>query len=143
MRIWSIHPKYLDTKGLIALWRETLLAQNVLMGQTKGYTHHPQLLRFKAQKKPLEYIGSYLHHVYLEAQTRGYNFDNSKILHQLPSRFAKIPVTTGQIQYETQHLRNKIKKRDPKFLPPMRSLPLQLHPLFREVAGGIEEWEIL
>jgi hypothetical protein len=22
MRVWSIHPKYLDTRGLLALWRE-------------------------------------------------------------------------------------------------------------------------
>jgi hypothetical protein len=30
MRIWSLHPKYLDSKGLVALWRESLLAKNVL-----------------------------------------------------------------------------------------------------------------
>lgn len=37
MRLWSIHPRYLDTKGLVALWRETLLlAQAVLFGNTKG-----------------------------------------------------------------------------------------------------------
>ena len=37
MRLWSIHPKYLGTKGLVALWREALLAQKVLQGNTKGY----------------------------------------------------------------------------------------------------------
>lgn len=47
MRIWSLHPKYLDTKGLVALWRETLLAQHVLSGKTKRYKNHPQLARFK------------------------------------------------------------------------------------------------
>ncbi|WP_368086417.1 pyrimidine dimer DNA glycosylase/endonuclease V [Nitrosomonas sp. Nm34] len=26
MRLWSIHPKYLDAKGLLALWREGLQA---------------------------------------------------------------------------------------------------------------------
>lgn len=37
MRIWSLHPSYLDAKGLVALWRETLLAQKVLLGATVGY----------------------------------------------------------------------------------------------------------
>jgi len=30
MRLWTIHPKYLDRQGLLALWREALLAQKVL-----------------------------------------------------------------------------------------------------------------
>ena len=52
MRIWSLHPKYLDTKGLVALWRETLLAKHVLEGKTKGYRNHPQLDRFKKAQNP-------------------------------------------------------------------------------------------
>ncbi|HEU5178767.1 MAG TPA: pyrimidine dimer DNA glycosylase/endonuclease V, partial [Burkholderiales bacterium] len=32
MRLWSLHPKYLDARGLVALWREALLAQAVLRG---------------------------------------------------------------------------------------------------------------
>jgi hypothetical protein len=51
MRIWSIHPKYLDIKGLVALWREALLAKHVLEGRTKGYRNHPQLDRFKLADK--------------------------------------------------------------------------------------------
>lgn len=43
MRLWSLHPQYLDAKGLVALWREGLLAQAVLAGQTRGYKRHPQL----------------------------------------------------------------------------------------------------
>jgi hypothetical protein len=27
MRIWTVHPRYLDPKGLVAAWREALLAQ--------------------------------------------------------------------------------------------------------------------
>lgn len=46
MRIWSVHPSLLDAKGLVACWRETLLAQKVLQGLTKGYKNHPQLDRF-------------------------------------------------------------------------------------------------
>ena len=37
MRLWSLRPKYLDSQGLVALWREGLLAQAVLRGKTRGY----------------------------------------------------------------------------------------------------------
>nr|WP_243687290.1 pyrimidine dimer DNA glycosylase/endonuclease V [Methanobacterium formicicum] len=57
MRLWSLHPKYLDVKGLVALWREGLLARAVLKGKTKGYTNHPQLIRFKNQKKSGSFPG--------------------------------------------------------------------------------------
>jgi hypothetical protein len=36
MRLWTLHPKYLDARGLVALWREALLAQKVLRGATRG-----------------------------------------------------------------------------------------------------------
>nr|WP_253280607.1 pyrimidine dimer DNA glycosylase/endonuclease V [Arcanobacterium phocae] len=51
MRLWSIRPSQLDRAALIAGWREGLLAQKVLAGLTKGYRHHPQLERFRAQDK--------------------------------------------------------------------------------------------
>lgn len=79
MRIWSIHPRYLDRQGLLAVWRETLLAQKVLEGQTRGYTHHPQLTRFRATPDPLVAIGSYLSEIVREATQRGYHFDASKV----------------------------------------------------------------
>ncbi len=46
MRLWLIPPKYLDCKGLVALWREGFLAKKVLSNQTRGYKNYPQLLRF-------------------------------------------------------------------------------------------------
>ena len=79
MRIWSIHPKYLDSGGLVALWREGLLAQHVLDGKTKGYKNHPQLYRFKETDNPSHTINQYLTIVYLEAKDRGYNFNQAKI----------------------------------------------------------------
>ena len=33
MRLWSIAFHYLDAKGLVALWRETLLAQEPLLAE--------------------------------------------------------------------------------------------------------------
>ena len=102
MRIWSIHPKYLDTKGLVALWRETLLAKHVLEGKTKGYRNHPQLDRFKHTDKPIESINEYLATVYNEALTRNYNFDKEKINWNFEPSI--LQVTTGQMEFEKKHL---------------------------------------
>jgi hypothetical protein len=109
MRIWSIHPKYLDTKGLVALWRETLLAKHVLEGKTKGYRNHPQLNRFKQADKPIDSINQYLATVYNEALARNYKFDKEKIDWNFESSVMR--VTTGQIKYEIAHLLNKLKIR--------------------------------
>lgn len=110
MRIWSVHPKYLDTKGLVALWRETLLAKHVLEGRTKGYRNHPQLDRFKESVNPLGRINQYLANVYDEAVDRNYNFDKEKINWDFEN--SVMFVTSGQIQYEKEHLLKKLKVRD-------------------------------
>ena len=142
MRIWSLHPKYLDTKGLVALWRETLLAKHVLEGKTKGYKNHPQLNRFKLSKSPVDAIHYYLKFICKEARSRNYNFDESKV--NLNCKKISIKVTSGQIQYETKHLVNKLKQRDTIKLKEIKSLKtLEPHPMFKIVPGGIEDWEIL
>ena len=110
MRIWSLHPKYLDTKGLVALWRETLLAKKVLENKTKGYKNHPQLGRFKNAKDPLDAINQYLAEVHKEARRRQYNFDREKI--NWDFKKSKLIVTKGQIEFEKNHLLNKLEKRD-------------------------------
>ena len=79
MRLWSIHPTYLDSRGLVALWREALLAQAVLRGLTAGYRAHPQLERFKRARDPVAAVGAYLRTVHDEAAVRGNRFDSSKI----------------------------------------------------------------
>lgn len=142
MRIWSLHPSYLDAKGLVALWRETLLAKHVLEGRTKGYTNHPQLNRFKIAKKPLDCINHYLSEVYNEAVARGYNFDHSKINWKF--RPQSISVTSGQVKYESQHLLRKLKKRDPeKYKALSKRTRFRTHSLFRTKRGKIELWEII
>lgn len=141
MRIWSLHPKYLDGKGLVALWRETLLAKHVLEGKTKGYKNHPQLNRFKRSKHPLDAINFYLSIVLKEAEAREYHFDPKKV-----SSFKKseLTVTKGQMNYEAKHLLKKLKTRDPKRFKELRSLrSFEPHPLFRIKEGGIESWEIV
>ncbi|WP_027964857.1 pyrimidine dimer DNA glycosylase/endonuclease V [Halalkalibacillus halophilus] len=142
MRIWSVHPTYLDAKGLVALWRETLLAQKVLQGNTKGYKNHPQLERFKKQEDPLSSIGAYLTSVYEEANARGYKFDASKIVSTKVVEV--VPVTTGQMQFEWEHLLMKLATRDPVRLEELQLLEqqsVQCHPLFHVIDGDIENWE--
>lgn len=140
MRIWSLHPKHLDAKGLVALWRETLLAKHVLKGKTKGYKNHPQLERFKKSKHPIKSINYYLIHVYREAERRGYNFDKHKIDGENSKQ--KLSVTDGQIKYEMKHLLNKLKKRDnEKYNEIQKIRKLEVHPLFKIIKGDVENWE--
>jgi hypothetical protein len=141
LRLWSLHPKYLDTKGLLALWRESLLAQKVLQGKTKGYRNHPQLDRFKQQPFPQKAVGSYLLAVWQEADRRGYSFDKKKIKKQGSKT---IPVTNRQVQYEWKHLRKKLRLRDPQKLKSLSKIKKpDLHPSFQKRIGLIESWEKL
>lgn len=142
MRLWSLHPRYLDGKGLVALWREALLAQKVLQGDTKGYRNHPQLNRFMQQENPVAAIASYLQEVLYEGERRGYKFDADKISSHKPVH--NIPVTDGQLAYECQHLENKLKVRDVAACKRLQNeTKLQAHPLFRMVKGGVASWEIV
>jgi hypothetical protein len=140
MRLWSLHPKYLDTKGLVALWREALLAKHVLEGKTKGYKNHPQLLRFKASIYPLECINFYLSKIYDEALKRGYHFDKSKI--DWKFNVYNIGVTSGQLDYEKKHLLKKLKTRDSIKYKEFKLIDnLEIHPLFTVIEGDLEYWE--
>jgi len=141
MRIWSVHPKYLDAKGLVALWRETLLAKHVLEGKTKGYRNHPQLNRFKQAGKPLDRINQYLSAIYDEAAKRDYNFDREKINWKFDSFL--MPVTAGQIQFEKEHLLKKLKIRDKNKFDILKKISkIKPHPMFKIIKGDIETWEI-
>src|ERR1019366_4659610 len=106
MRLWTIHPQYLDTKGLVALWREGLLAQKVLQGGTRGYRHHPQLLRFQAQARPVATLARFLEVVLAESRRRGYSFDGTKI--SRPRFQGHLKETEGQVAYEWRHLLRKL-----------------------------------
>lgn len=141
MRIWSLHPKYLDAKGLVALWRETLLAKKVLEGKTVGYMNHPQLNRFKQARKPVEVINQYLSEIYLESLNRNYNFDKQKINWNFEK--SKLTVTTGQLNYEAKHLLVKLKIRDiNKYNELKTRSTFDVHPLFMIVKGDLEKWEL-
>jgi hypothetical protein len=140
MRLWTIHPKYLDARGLVALWREGLLAQAVLRGRTRGYVRHPQLLRFRRCTRPVGALGEYLRAVYAESCARGYRFDAARIS---PARDARpLTATRGQLSHEWRHLLAKLRARDrARWRRLARVTRPQPHPLFRIVPGGIEDWE--
>jgi hypothetical protein len=140
MRLWTLHPKYLDAQGLVALWREALLAQAVLGGRTTGYTCHPQLIRFRSSPSPGGSIAAYLEAVHAEAIRRGYSFDGTKIA---PSSSGEpIAVAQGQLAYEWEHLKGKLRVRAPLWLAEQVFFaPPEPHPLFHIVPGPVATWE--
>ena len=139
MRIWSLHPSLLDRRALVACWRETLLAQKVLRGLTRGYTNHPQLIRFRAHPQPLEAVAAYLSGLADEADARGYSFNRALIgagenstgknssgkngtdknctgkAENPYASVARIPVPLGQLEYELAFLQHKVAGRDPEW----------------------------
>lgn len=140
MRIWTIHPKYLDARGLVALWREALLAQAALRGRTKGYTRHPQLVRFRRSRTPVGCIAAFLRTVRAEGLRRGYAFDAGKIARG--GRAEPIDATRGQLDRERAHLLVKLRLRDPERFDAISKVRrMDPHPLFRIVPGGVEDWE--
>ncbi|WP_313969438.1 pyrimidine dimer DNA glycosylase/endonuclease V [uncultured Rothia sp.] len=167
MRIWSLHPSLLDRRALVACWRETLLAQKVLRGLTRGYTNHPQLIRFRAHPQPLEAVAAYLSGLADEADARGYSFNRALIgsgeestsnnstgengagKAEYPyASVARIPVPLGQLEYELAFLQHKVAGRDPEWEHQLRErlaargeLAACAHPLFEVVPGAIEPWE--
>ena len=141
MRLWTLHPRHLDAAGLVALWREALLAQAVLLGRTRGYTRHPQLERFRAAADPEACIAGYLRAVADEATSRGYAFKADRIVASgTPGR--PLAETKGQLLYEWEHLGRKLQRRSPAWYSDQveRAQPTA-HPLFRIVAGGVRDWE--
>jgi len=140
MRLWSLHPKYLDPQGLVALWREALLARAVLRGETRGYRQHPQLARFRAHSTPRSAINAYLAAVHAEATARGYAFDRSKLG---PARVVEaIVVDSGQLAFEWRHLQDKLARRSPGLLERLADVTTPVcHPLFREQPGPVAPWE--
>ena len=140
MRLWTLHPRYLDARGLVAAWREALLAQKVLLGLTSGYKHHPQLIRFRMQDEPVPAIATFLTFLADEAKLRGYHFDSSKIT---PARFnGQIEETSGQLQYEWLHLKRKLELRSPDQYDRYRDVAIaEPNPMFSIVQGDVRDWE--
>ena len=142
MRIWSLHPQYLDRQGLVACWRETLLAQAVLAGRTRGWDRHPQLERFRAAPDPLDALGSYLEAIAMEADERGYRFDRSRIDRGSARQTEALSVTSGQLAFEWSHLTAKLAVRSPDLLEVWSGVTTpEPHPLFHVLDGPVAGWE--
>lgn len=142
MRLWTIHPKYLDQKGLVAAWREGLLAKKVLEGKTKGYKNHPQLKRFLECDWSIIAINQYLSEIYNEAEKRGYKFNKDKIEIVCNEIDSKIRVTRKQIQYEYELLKIKIMKRDEKKYQTIKNIEeVEISDIFEVEEGEVEIWE--
>lgn len=140
MRLWTVHPRYLDPQGLVAAWREALLARKVLLGQTMGYRHHPQLWRFRQAPDPMAAIARFLRGLLDEAMRRGYQFDGSKVAEC--SCEIQLTETQGQLLYEWSHLRRKLRQRRPVWYGQVASIERpDAHPLFNIVPGDIAQWE--
>ncbi len=163
VRLWSLHPQYLDPAGLVAVWREGLLAQAVLHELTRGYRNHPQLARFREQRDPRAAIAHYLDGIAEEAERRGYRFDAAKIRREnrsdargagaratrggggrLRDRQAPplLSVTVGQLLFEWAHLEEKVRLRNEAWYRRIANIAVPLpHPAFAVVPGGIAPWE--
>ncbi len=136
MRLWSLHPSYLDAKGLVALWREGLLALKVFARLLPS----PPVNPVSGAKDPEAAIEAYLWGVYEESLQRGYHFDAGK-LSAKPQKVKK-RVTAGQLEYELNHLLRKLKRRDVERYKTMTAVKTPpAHPLFRIVPGNVEKWE--
>lgn len=144
MRLWSLHPKYLDTRGLGALWREGLLAQACLVKQMGGYCKHPQLDRFRdaPNNHPVVLISRFLTDVFIESLGRGHDYDDGLIEACNGGCWSLVPVTTAQLDLEAHILREKLTVRGTEgrvLLPNGTPGP---HPLFVPVeSADIEPWE--
>jgi Pyrimidine dimer DNA glycosylase len=140
MRLWTLHPRYLDPQGLVALWREALLAKAVLGGKTRGYRHHAQLARFRAHPAPRAAINAYLAAVHAEASARGYAFDRRKV--GPVRRVVPIAATGGQVAFEWRHLMSKLAARNRATHRRWNKTGrVDCHPLFRRVRGAVADWE--
>ncbi|MCW4385695.1 pyrimidine dimer DNA glycosylase/endonuclease V [Salinibacterium sp. SYSU T00001] len=141
MRLWSVHPQFLDRQALIAGWREGLLAQSVIGKTSGGYVNHPQLLRFRAAEEPLSAMGAFLMALVEEADARGYRFAREKILVPPTASPVLLDLTEGQLDYEWRHLMSKLEVRNPELALRFADASPLPHPLFRVVPGSVEHWE--
>lgn len=140
MRLWSVHPAQLDRAALVAGWREGLLAQKVLRGLTKGYTQHPQLVRFRATDDPVVAVATWLHGLADEADERGYSFDRTRVVVG-PDPALRMPLTDGQLHLEWEHLATKVRVRNPEWWAQVGDQKPRPHPLFVVEPGPVAAWE--
>lgn len=146
MRLWSLNPKYLDPLGLSRNYFEGLRGYNTLIGLTKIWKNHSQLIRFK-KYDPIPYLSFYLQNVLEEAIRRDLDWTTQSILKPITNDYTQsMSVTEGQIEYEINWLHHKMKNRQKvhqKYIDLLESERnnVELNPIFYKVSGDIEFWE--
>jgi hypothetical protein len=142
MRLWSIKICWLDSIGLVALWREALLAKAVLKNSTEGYKNHPQLVRFREYHEPLRAINTYLLRINEEADRRGFAFNAGKIDAALVDKSIRMMISQGQLDYELALLKYKLRNRSiEKYKEIANYEKGEPNDLFVSYKGPVEAWE--
>ncbi|MCS7150780.1 MAG: pyrimidine dimer DNA glycosylase/endonuclease V [Endomicrobia bacterium] len=103
MRIWDIEPKFLCRKHLLGEHRELHAIWNILTKNKKGYSKHPETLRWRGKLKSL-----YIRHEKLvkEMLKRGYKH-NSELDKNLAKGKAKQNVLINSLEEQKQILKQK------------------------------------
>jgi len=73
MRVWDINPGYLSRQSLLGEHREIHAIWNIITQNKRGYSKHPETLRWKNRLYAL-----WVRHnqVVIEMRRRGYNHDS-------------------------------------------------------------------
>lgn len=138
MRLWTLHPKYLDSEGLMAVWRDALRARRLLKEETDGDSDHPQLTRFRETDHPADAIECYLQTVFEEARERDVSFDASKL--HTPVRNVRIEETEDRLLYEWHRLLDKLRERQPPLFRKIKDLERpDAHPMFTIIEDDVHE----
>lgn len=153
MRLWTIHPKYLDGKRLTSQWKEGIqmmhiwkeIGENPEPAKRLGYVSHPQVRRLSNLLVADSGLISLLLHQHLtavheESVQRSYSF-NKKLIDDLApdcKNAPKVYVTMGQVAYEFALMATKNNEWSQK----VAIDPYMLcNPIFQVVSGSIESWE--
>jgi len=103
MRIWDIKPDVLCRQHLLGEHRELHAIWSIIINNKKGYSRHPEILRWRGKLKAL-----YLRHekIVLEMKKRGYNH-NSPLDKKMATGIDKQDVYIDPTDEQIKILKNK------------------------------------
>lgn len=148
MRLWSIHPKYLDNRSLMVFWNDAILAKSSILGKIDF--HSPHFQRFKYIDNKEHVLNVYMKEIFLEGSKRNLNFDKNQIedIFLLPLLTSDlIDLTYGQLKFEFELLVDKFKSTNNnealEFLMNSYIKDDQIESLvFHLTDGPMESWDI-
>ena len=103
MRIWDLPPEVLCRNHLLGEHRELHAIWSVLTNNKKGYSRHPEIIRWRGRLKAL-----YLRHqiLVIEMGNRGYKH-NSPLLKKLATGKAKQDLQVDSYEDQIRNLKGK------------------------------------